>query len=130
MACSCTWGVIYALVVARVMPLCESCGMTISTDYTPVPEWDMADRLAKSLRVSRLSSMEMAEYLEVHRNTISAWLHGRSEPKRPQLIAWALRTGLPYDWIKDGTVPDSGGPDGDPQGTGASTRQIEFMQYR
>lgn len=112
------------------MPLCESYGMTISTDYALVPAWDMADRLAKSLRVADMTAGEMADYLEVHRNTVGAWLKGRSEPKRPQLIAWALRTGLSYDWIKDGTEPDSGGPDGDPQGVGANRRQIEFMQYR
>ncbi len=71
-----------------------------------IPEWDLADRLAKSLRISQMKAIEMAEYLEVHRNTVSAWLNGRSEPKRPQLIAWAIRTGLPYQWLKDGTSPD------------------------
>ncbi|WP_078324573.1 helix-turn-helix domain-containing protein [Mycobacteroides salmoniphilum] len=96
-----------------VWVLCESCCMTISTDYAPVPVWDMADRLAKSLRMARMTKLEMADYLEVHRNTVSAWLNGKSEPKRPQLIAWALRTGLPYEWIKDGTdSTQGGGPDG------------------
>lgn len=100
------------------MPLCESYGMTISTDYAPAPEWDMADRLAKSLRVARVSSAEMAEYLEVHRNTVSSWLNGRSAPKRPQLIAWALRTGLAYDWIKDGVDP---APPSGPNGSAATS---------
>ncbi len=97
-------------------------------DSVQIPEWDMADRLAKSLRVAHLSSMEMAEYLEVHRNTVSAWLNGRSEPKRPQLIAWALRTGLSYDWIKNGTDPNQGGgPDGDGSCPGESNpRPIHY----
>lgn len=95
--------------------------MTISTDYVPAPTWDLADRLAKSLRIADMNKLEMADYLEVHRNTVSAWLKGKSEPKRPQLIAWALRTGLAYEWIKDGTDPnEGGGPDGDGSHPGQS----------
>ncbi|WP_327083349.1 helix-turn-helix transcriptional regulator [Mycobacteroides chelonae] len=102
--------------------------MTISTDYAPAPVWDMADRLAKSLRVADMTAGEMADYLEVHRNTVGAWLKGRSEPKRPQLIAWSLRTGLSYDWIKDGTVPaPPNGPDGDESCPGESNpRPIHY----
>ncbi len=87
--------------------------MSISTDHGVVPEWDMADRLNKSLRVAKMSAQQMADHLEVHRNTVSSWLNGRGTPKKPQLIAWALRVGLPFEWLRDGTEPEQpDGPDG------------------
>lgn len=75
-----------------------------------IPVWDVADRLHKSLRVTGLSVQDMADELEVHRNTVSAWLNGRSRPKKTQLIAWALKTGLPFEWLSTG----SGEPANDP----------------
>ncbi|AKF14393.1 transcriptional repressor [Mycobacterium phage Phayonce] len=89
--------------------------MSISTDMgQTIPEWDLADRLAKSLRVAGVSVQEMAEHLELHRNTISAWMNGRGKtPSRPMLIAWAFRTGVPFEWLANGTVRPDNGPDGD-----------------
>jgi hypothetical protein len=40
----------------------------------PVPAWDLADRLRKTLRESGVGVQEMADYLEVSRNTVSAWI--------------------------------------------------------
>lgn len=73
-----------------------------------IPQWDVADRLHKSLRVTGLSVQDMADELEVHRNTVSAWLNGRSRPKKTQLIAWALKTGLPYEWLAHGDGMEPG----------------------
>ncbi|UJL31712.1 helix-turn-helix transcriptional regulator [Mycolicibacterium vanbaalenii] len=79
-----------------------------------MPEWDLADRLTKSLRVAGMSSQDMADYLDVHRNTISAWMNGRTPPSTQSLRLWALRTGVPYEWIREGKAPTepTGGPDG------------------
>ena len=78
-----------------------------------IPQWDVADRLHKSLRVTGLSVQDMADDLEVHRNTISAWLNGRSRPKKTQLIAWALKTGLPFEWLSTGSGDPAHEPDPD-----------------
>ncbi|MGH3953697.1 MAG: hypothetical protein ACRDTI_06640 [Mycobacterium sp.] len=102
--------------------------MSVSTDLHPELQWDMADRLRKTLRIYEVSVQEMASYLEVNRNTVGAWLNGRNEPRKRDVRLWALRIGRPdlVDWLFDGTEP--GDPGGGPQGEGASTRQIELMQ--
>ncbi len=89
--------------------------MSISTEGAVIPEWDLADRLAKSLRIVDMTATAMADYLEVHRNTVGAWMKGKAEPTRPILIAWALRTGVPFEWLKTGVGSHSGpGPGGVP----------------
>ncbi|WYX89473.1 immunity repressor [Mycobacterium phage MKC-IRE-01] len=101
--------------LAQGLGACNSCCMSISTDIGGVvPQWDLADRLAKSLRVADVSVQEMADHLELHRNTISAWMNGRGKtPKRAMLIAWAFKTGVPFEWLANGTVQPDSGPDGD-----------------
>lgn len=64
--------------------------------------FDLPDRLGKSLQVSGLSVADMAEYLDVHRNTIGGWLHRRIKPSTQTVRLWALRTGVSYDWIRNG----------------------------
>lgn len=74
---------------------------------TRVPEWDVADRLCKALRESGLTASGMAEYLDVHRNTIAGYLHGHHKPARSVLIVWALRTRVPVEWLLTGQSPSS-----------------------
>ena len=62
-------------------------------------EWDLLDRLAKALRVAGMRPAEMAAYLHVHRNTVSSYLHGRTDPDYATLIVWARRTGVPLAWL-------------------------------
>lgn len=78
----------------------------------PELEFDLIDRLNKALRISGKSTGALAAELEVHRNTISNYLHGRTRPDRRTLISWALATGVPLDWLEHGTVhsPNGGGP--------------------
>ncbi|MDZ7910442.1 MAG: helix-turn-helix transcriptional regulator, partial [Rhodococcus sp. (in: high G+C Gram-positive bacteria)] len=78
-----------------------------------VPEFDTSDRMRKSLRHSNTPVGEMAEYLGVTRETISRWINGRSEASIQTLRLWALRTGVPFVWLKDGKNPH---PDKDPNG--------------
>ena len=85
--------------------------MTSTTSYTngmpPELNQTLGDRLKKSLRHSGLSVAQMAEYLEVHRNTISGWLADRSKPMSVFLRLWADKTQLPIEWIRDGQWPDN-----------------------
>lgn len=83
--------------------------MTTSGTLEAIPTWDLADRLNKSLRHADVSVQQMADYLEVHRNTISAWLHGRGKaPTRAMLVSWAVATGVDYEWLAHGKEPDDG----------------------
>lgn len=68
-------------------------------------EFDKSDRLAKALRIGGISSNEMAEHLDVSRTTISNYINGRTEPKRSVLRDWAMRTGVPLEWLEDGHLP-------------------------
>lgn len=84
--------------------------MTVSADLHEELQWDMADRLRKTLRRGDISVQEMADYLEVSRNTVSAWINGRYTPRRRDLKQWSLRTGVPLSWLETGEFGD--GPDG------------------
>ena len=66
--------------------------------------------MRKTLRESGLSVQDIADYLDVSRNAVSTWINGRIVPSTQTLRLWALRTGAPYEWLKDGTEPV--GPNG------------------
>lgn len=100
--------------------------MSTSTEGLYIPQWDLADRLTKSLRVAGLSVQQMAEYLDVHRNTVSAWLNGRVEPSTQTQRLWALRTGVPYVWLTTGEVP----PPEPPEGIEPSTFSLDVYRKR
>lgn len=80
--------------------------MSMQTSAGVVPEFDRADRMRKALRVAGISVQEIAEYLGVARNTVSTWINGRIDPSTQTMRLWALRTGVPYEWLLTGTVPD------------------------
>lgn len=84
--------------------------MTTSTlidDRGSIPQWDLADRMRKAMRESGLSVQDLADYFECSRNTVSAWINGRVTPSGQSVRLWALRTGVPYEWLRTGKEPDS-----------------------
>jgi transcriptional regulator with XRE-family HTH domain len=83
-----------------------------------VPEWDLADRLRKALRTSGTGVQEIADYLGVARNTVSTWINGKITPSKQTQRLWALRCGVPYEWLVAGEFPS---PDGGP-GARAATQ--------
>lgn len=76
-------------------------------------EPDVADRMRKALRLSGVGVQEMADYLGVARGTVGTWINGRITPGAQTLRLWALRTGVPYAWLRSGEVP--AGPEGCPE---------------
>jgi DNA-binding transcriptional regulator YiaG len=72
-----------------------------------VPQFEMRHRMELALEYGNISVSEIAAELGMSRTTISNWLHGRTEPRRRDLIVWALTCGVPLEWIIDGTVPDA-----------------------
>lgn len=64
-----------------------------------IPEWDLADRMRKALRVSGTDVQEIADYLGVARNTVSTWINGRNRPSPATVRLWAMRCGVPYEWL-------------------------------
>ena len=66
-----------------------------------VPQWDMADRMRKSLRHADIGVQEIADYLGVARNTVSTWINGKITPGAQTLRLWSIRCGVSYDWLVD-----------------------------
>lgn len=67
-----------------------------------IPEWSLGDRLAKARDAAGVSRAEMAEYLSVSTNTISNYENDHTTPPAGTVRAWALRCGVPFDWIAKG----------------------------
>jgi transcriptional regulator with XRE-family HTH domain len=76
-----------------------------------IPTWDVADRMRKALRFSGVGVQEIADYLGVSRNTVSTWINGRIEPSKQTVRLWALRTGVPFEWLETGKTPTGPEPD-------------------
>ncbi|HEY7052394.1 MAG TPA: helix-turn-helix transcriptional regulator [Mycobacterium sp.] len=93
-----------------------------------VPEWDLADRMRKSLRVAGLPGRDMAAYLGVEHSTVSRWLNGRVDPSTRTLRLWALRTGVPYEWLRDGWAPRGSNPQPTDYEDAGSARIIPFRR--
>jgi transcriptional regulator with XRE-family HTH domain len=64
-----------------------------------VPEWTLGWRLQRSLAHAGVSVQEMADELGVSRGTISRWCNDHNRPRRSDLRLWALRTGVPLEWL-------------------------------
>lgn len=96
-----------------------------------VPGWEMRHRLRRSLEVSGLSAEDMADFLEVHPNTVRNWMGGRVQPRASTLRQWSLRTGVPYEWIRTGTVsehdPNAGGPISAPRPKARRSRFVPLV---
>lgn len=59
----------------------------------------LGDALRRSAADAGLSAAQMAEYLGNSRFTVSAWLNDHNQPGTSTLRLWALRTGVPYEWL-------------------------------
>jgi transcriptional regulator with XRE-family HTH domain len=70
-----------------------------------IPEWGLTDRLAKARSVAGLKQQELAEYLGLSRASLSAYENGSVVPRLGILRLWAMRCGVPLDWLRYGTVP-------------------------
>lgn len=86
--------------------------MSIQPAEDKFANWDLADRMTKSLRVSGMKVQDMAEYLGVSRGSVGNWINGRVVPSTPVLKLWALRTGAPYEWLLTGEQKNDPQPEG------------------
>lgn len=76
-----------------------------------IPQLTLGWRLKMALG-DEVSVQEMADYLDVSRQTVGRWMADKgAPPKRPFIVQWALRTGVSLRWLESGLGPF--GPDGD-----------------
>lgn len=67
-----------------------------------IPEWTMPDRLRKAREHAGLEQAELAHDMGVSRNTVNNYERGRTTPRRPVILAWAIRCGVPVEWLWTG----------------------------
>ena len=82
--------------------------MTVAVEPGRVPQWTIGDRLRKAREDAGLDQGQLAEAMEVSRKTIGNNETGRVQPRRIVVRAWALATGVSFDWLWDGTTPSPG----------------------
>ncbi len=77
-----------------------------------IPAWTTGDRLRKAREGRGMGQQQMADEIGISRRSVSAYEGGGSTPKRPVLLSWALRTGVPLEWLRSGTAeaPQPEGP--------------------
>jgi transcriptional regulator with XRE-family HTH domain len=78
------------------------CNMSEQRQAGTIPVWTQGDRLGKALEHSGVRVQEMADHLGVSRFTLSNWIHGKTRPPRSAVMVWALRTGVPLEWLEAG----------------------------
>jgi transcriptional regulator with XRE-family HTH domain len=82
-----------------------------------VPEWTIGDRMRKAREHAGLSQSQLARTASIGRTSIVRYETGLSRPSRVTLAAWALRTGVSFEWMCHGdTYPC--GPLPSPQARG------------
>jgi transcriptional regulator with XRE-family HTH domain len=83
-----------------------------------IPEFEIGDRMRKALQKSGMTSLDMAEYLGVSQASVSNWINNRHEPTKQTVMLWALKTGIPFEWIATGCTPRDLNPE--PTDSGSS----------
>lgn len=87
----------------------------VATSLSEALAFHQGDWMKKALDHAHVSSKSMAEYLDVEPATVSRWLNGKRHPSKQTLRLWALRTGVPLDYLETGRIdddtprPDGGG---------------------
>lgn len=107
--------------------------MSSETVFT-IPPWSVPDRLRKAREHAGLEQGELAESIDVSRTTVSNYERGHVNPRKIVVRQWALRTGVPFEWLMYGTEdprpvdPDGGVRlprlDSNQQPSGYSTPQV------
>ncbi len=82
-------------------------------NQTPtVPEWTLADRLAKARQSVGLSQREFGKLTSLSTRQIQFAETGTAQRSQDVIITvYAFKTGVDYNWLKTGAKPT--GPNGD-----------------
>lgn len=68
-----------------------------------VPEWTLADRLAKARISAGLSQADVAELLDCSVGSVGRWENG-FPVKRSAVLHYALVTGVSFEWLLKGDL--------------------------
>ena|SRR5665647_1187241 len=95
-----------------------------------IPEFTVGDRLRKAREHIGMDQIPFADELGVSRGTVSNYESGATTHLKPIVVrAWALRTGVPAEWLLTGTTnPRPGDPDGGEMITAQRAREDSNLQ--
>jgi transcriptional regulator with XRE-family HTH domain len=75
----------------------------LAMNEVTVPEWTLPWRMQRAMAHADLRIEDMAAELGVSRATVSRWLNEHGGPPRiGYLKLWALRCGVPLEWLRSG----------------------------
>lgn len=78
---------------------------------SPIPPWTLGWRLQRALAHAKMTTSEMADELGVSRSTISRFVNDGGPVRAAYLKQWALRCGVPYEWLVSETSDPDTTPD-------------------
>lgn len=96
--------------------------MSQNVSIEAIPMWTVGDRLRKALSYAGVSNAEMAQTLGVSPNTVGNYIADRTKANRSTLVVWAMRTGVPVEWLEHGIEPHNGD-----DGGGAAVNTDEYL---
>lgn len=87
---------------------------TVSAPAQAVPTWTVGDRLRKAREITGLDRQAWAHELGIARNSVAKYEASDEVPRQVVLLAWAMRSGVPVEWLASGetapTPPTSDAP--------------------
>lgn len=84
-----------------------------SQPVTNIPEWTLGDRLRKARALTGLNTREFASEIGVSQKTVTSAENDHGGVRRTTIAAYAVRTGVPMEWLETGNTPGPNGPEGD-----------------
>ena len=71
------------------------------------PVFTIGDRLWKARETAGMSQQRLADVVGIARASVVNYEKGHTAPREIVLRAWALATGVPLEWLRDGIEPDA-----------------------
>jgi len=78
--------------------------MTNTASAGGVPRWTIGDRMRKARLYAGMTPAEMAEDIGRTPHTIGNYENGKTKAPLLVLRQYAIRTGVPLEWIQYGTI--------------------------
>lgn len=82
--------------------------MTSAYDQGQIPSFEMRHRLQLAREFAGLDRQELADRMEISRNSVLNAETGRTVPRKIVLNTWAMACGVPVSWIVTGNPPQDG----------------------
>lgn len=69
-----------------------------------IPEFTLGDRLRKAREFAGIDMRDLAQMIDIHRQSVARYEQGQAIPRRPVMLSWAISTGVSLEWITSGEI--------------------------